>query len=157
MASNSPRFAADLIRKACAEGEPVAIAELASSVENALSWRNRRVEGGETTPVVRHGEISDSDAGHFLYRLVRACGEHGHAPPRELIRLVQTFTKQDRPANVIIAPTSRAQRRSQRSAATLGLSTMVTSWTGSLGKCRCARPRSGPNEQAGSRIAADRI
>lgn len=97
MARKSPRFAIDLIRNACAEGEPNAIAELASDVENAINWRNRRVETGETTPVVRFDEIPDSEAGHFLYRLVRACGEHGHAPPPELIRLVQTFTKQDRP------------------------------------------------------------
>ena len=95
--ADSPRFAIDVIRNACAEGQPDAIAELAASVENALNRRNRRIKGGEQALVVVHDEIADSLAGHFIYRLVRACGEHGHAPPPELVRLVQTFTKQDHP------------------------------------------------------------
>ena len=97
MARSRPLFAKDLIRRACAEGEPDAIAELASSVENALSWRNRQVEDGETTLVARGLAIANSEAGNFMYRMVKACGEYGHAPPPELVLLVQTFAEQDRP------------------------------------------------------------
>ena len=97
MARNSPRFATDLIRNACAKGEPDAIAVLASSVENALSWRNRQAKEGAQAPVVRGGAIADSEASNYAYRLVKACHEHGHPPPAELVALLRTLLAQDRP------------------------------------------------------------
>ncbi len=97
MPRNSPRFPIDLIRNACAEGEPDAIAELASRVEAALRWRNRQTEEGGTAPVVWGGAIPDSEASNYTYRLVKACHLHGHTPPAELVALLQTLLVQDRP------------------------------------------------------------
>lgn len=94
MARNSPRFAIDLIRNACTEGKPGAIAELASAVENALV--RRKAEGGGSAPVVRHGEIADSEAANYAYRLLKSCHLHGHSPPAELVTLFQTVLAQDR-------------------------------------------------------------
>ena len=97
MPRTSPRFSADSIRNACIKGEPDAIAELASSVENALNWRNRQAKGGVTAPVVRGGAIADSEASNYAYRLVKSCHLHGHSPPAELVTLLQTLLAQDRP------------------------------------------------------------
>ena len=97
MARNSPRFAPDLIRNACAKGEPGAIAELADAVENALNRRNRRAEGGRSAPVVSHGEIADSLAANYAYRLVKSCHLHGRIPPAELVTLMQMVLAQNRP------------------------------------------------------------
>ncbi len=97
MPRNSPRFSADLIRNACAKGEPDAIAELASSVENALSWRKRQAKGGGAAPVVMGGAIADSEASNYAYRLVKSCHLHGHTPPGELVALLRTLLAQDRP------------------------------------------------------------
>ncbi len=107
VAASSGLFGNELIVFACRDGDLDSIRHLAGAVERAILDRNRRMRAKEArtraegleryTASLLPGEIADSEAGHFVYRLVRACGEHGHAPPPELIRLVQTFTKQDRP------------------------------------------------------------
>lgn len=107
VAASSGLFGNELIVFACRDGNLDSIRHLAGAVERAIFDRNRRMrateararaEGSEHyTAILLPGEIADSDAGHFVYRLVRACGEHGHAPPPDLIRLLQTFTKQYRP------------------------------------------------------------
>ncbi len=107
VAASSGLFGNELIVFACRDGDLDSIRHLAGAVEGAILHRDRRIraeeariraEGSERyTAILLPGEIADSEAGHFVHRLVRACGEHGHAPPPELIRLVQTFTKQDRP------------------------------------------------------------
>ena len=97
MPRNSPRFATQLIRNACAKGDPDAIAELASSVESALSRRNNQAKQGVYAPVVWHGAIADSEASNYAYRLVKACHLHGHPPPAELVVLLRTLLAQDRP------------------------------------------------------------
>ena len=100
VAASSGRFGDAPIVSACRDGDCNSIRHLAGAVEGAILDRDRRMraEGSEGITAVRQpGEIANSEAGYFVYRLVRACGEHGHAPPPELIRLVQTFTKQDRP------------------------------------------------------------
>ena len=92
-----PRFAIHLIRSACADGKLDAIAELATSVENALRQRQRQVKEGAAMPVVFGGAIADSEASNYAYRLVKACHAHGHPPPKELVLLLQTLLAQDRP------------------------------------------------------------
>ena len=97
MPRNSPRFATDLIRKACAKGDPVAIAELASGIDTALRHRNRLTSQGILAPVVWCGEIADSEASNYAYRLVKSCHLHRLPPPAELVALLQTLLAQDRP------------------------------------------------------------
>ena len=91
------RFGDALVLKACRDGELISITHLAVAVDYRIRDRDQRIKDGLSKGVTADDEITDSVAGHFIYRLVRACGEHGHPPPPELIRLVQTFTKQDRP------------------------------------------------------------
>ncbi len=112
VAASSSRFGVERIREACRDGNLDSIRQLAEAVEGAVRDRDRRmraekeriraeeVQKREVTGISAfrlQGEIVDSEVGHFVYRLVRACGDHGHPPPPELTRLVQTYTKQDRP------------------------------------------------------------
>lgn len=89
-----PRFGTRIIKTACADGDPEAIAELSSSIATALRARERL---GQAAPVRAHGGIPDSEVASFAYRMLRACQRRAIPPPAELVDLFQMHLKQDRP------------------------------------------------------------
>lgn len=131
--SDEPRFRKELIRLACGQGDPAAIAELSEAVAGALArrgkqpppphpasigeaWqapaleeRYREVEAVYTEyekdpqawvdgpmPLSSSGEISDSEAANYGYRMIKACQEHELPPPVELVRLLQLLLQQNK-------------------------------------------------------------
>jgi hypothetical protein len=48
------------------------------------------------SPLSSSGEITDSEAANYGYRMIKACQEHGLPPPAELVRLLQVLLYQDR-------------------------------------------------------------
>ncbi len=92
------RFNTNLVHAACAEGDPEAIISLAEYIRGNLE---RRAELKRTKPekssVRVLGMISDSEAGNFAYRMVRACERRQQPPPKALGDLFQKLLGQDRP------------------------------------------------------------
>ena len=97
----APRFNQDLVHAACKGGEPKAIEELSHAIRAALK---ARTPGG----VFRDGDIADSEAANFAYRMLRACERRAVAPPSALVDLFQVLLLQDRP------PHRRTRRYVQR-------------------------------------------
>ena len=90
----SPSLDPNAIRRACRDGDLAEIQELA---ETLRSHDARRRESKE--PHLTEGYFEPNIVAHFLFRLIRACHEHGHVPPRELVELAQVHLEQDkRPA-----------------------------------------------------------
>ncbi len=96
----APRFDLNLINSACGEGNATAIAKLSGKI--AMLCDSARValrdrQPSQKHPVIRHNEISDSEAANFAYRMLKACGRRKIPPPSELVDLFQIILKQDRP------------------------------------------------------------
>lgn len=87
----TPRFAVNTIRAACGDADPEAITALSDGIRVALRDRTGNA------PVVVGGNISDSEAANFTYRMFKACSAKGQPPPTELVELLQIILAQNLP------------------------------------------------------------
>ncbi len=64
-----------------------------------LETKRLRSKGAQpdTRSAASRGAISDSEAGNYAYRMLKACASRQHAPPGELVSLIQILLHQDRP------------------------------------------------------------
>ncbi len=122
----NPKLSFREIEAACREGDVTAIRRLAESLwANVERRRNRdksalrdrldelhalreRDSDRYNSPGVQQAikDIGRTLAGgddfeprlvdHFIFRLVRACSQHGHPPPEELVELIKSHLVQDR-------------------------------------------------------------
>lgn len=95
--SDGPGIDLDLVARACADGDPDAMAELSLTLLSHVERRDRLMQDGNASLVRRGAALPDSLVNNWLYRMVKRCHLNGLAPPAELVSLLQRQLEQYRP------------------------------------------------------------
>jgi hypothetical protein len=88
-----PRYSEALIKAACRDGDPAAIAELATRIASEWKAREAARKEGKGGLYRALGYIPESLAANFVYRMVKA---YNPSLPVELVEALQLVLKQDR-------------------------------------------------------------